>query len=122
MYSISKSIGQVVAADSQSSASALNSALIAQARLTATIAEASEASGLPMIATQSALESLAGAMSHVIESRAGLVSAARELATTQSRSNLRTTNFGCPTGPYQFFTTASAAETEPEVQPDSHEA
>lgn len=122
MYSISQSIGQVVAADSQSSASTLNSALIAQARLTATIAEASEASGLPMIATQNALESLASAMNHLIESRAGLASAARELATIQSRSNLRTTNFGCPTGPYTFFTTASAAEPEPDTQLGHQEA
>ena len=119
MFSISKGIGRVVADDSQSSAATLNSALIAQARLCATVAEAAEASRLPMVATQNLLESLTGAMRNVIESRAGLVVAAHELAAIQSRSNLRTTDFGCPTGPYTtFFTTASANEAAPESQPE----
>lgn len=108
MYAISKQIGQVVAADSQSSVSSLDSALIAQARMCATVVEASDASHLPMGATQKVLASLTGGMRNLVESRAELLAAVQELTVIQRRSNLRETGFGCPAGPETFFTTGRA--------------
>jgi hypothetical protein len=113
MYAISKQIGQVVAADTRSSASSLDLALVAQARMCATVIEASEASHLPMGATQKVMESLTGGMRSLVESRAGLLAAVQELTVIQGRSNLRETAFGCPTGPYvQIFTKGSSESVQ----------
>jgi hypothetical protein len=103
MYTISKPIGQVVAMDSQSSSTSLDLALISQARLCATVIEASEASHLPMKATQPVLESLATGMRCLIDNRAQLLAAVHELTIIQKSSSLRETAFGCPTGPHTKF-------------------
>ena len=107
MYSISKQVGQVVASDSQTSAKSLDLALIAQARLCATVVEASEASHLPMGATQPVLDSLTAGMRSLIDNRASLLAAVKELTIIQINSSLRETAFGCPTGPYTKFGNSS---------------
>lgn len=109
MYKISEQLGQVVAADTQSSVASLNNAVIAQSRMCATVLEASEAARLPVSTVQKTLEALATGLARLVASRSELSTAVRELSEIQSCSNLRETSFGCPNGPF----TSAMAENEP---------
>ena len=98
MHQIKKSTGDVVAADTQSSVSAIDYAVLSQARLTASLVEAAKDSQLAAASTQKLLQSMTNGMSVLISSRAELVTAVREINMIQLRSNLQTTSFGCPDG------------------------
>lgn len=100
MYSVTEQIGKVVVADSQASVASLNSAVVAQARMCATILEAATAAKLPIGAVQGVLDSLSTGMAHLVASRSTMVTALRELNTIKTSSNLGDVDFGCPTGCY----------------------
>lgn len=98
MHQIKNTAGAVVAADTQSSASALDAAFIAQARLCATVVEAAADSKLPVAATQKLLDSITAGLRGLVASRAEFVTAVREINAIQAQSNLREVSFGCPNG------------------------
>lgn len=100
MFSISEQVGHVVAADTRTSVSSLDAAVIAQARMCATVVEASGAEHLPIGTIQKVLDSLSSGIRDLVASRAELITAVRELNVIQSESSLQETSFGCPTGPY----------------------
>lgn len=98
MHEIKYAVGNVVASDTQASVAALDTALVMQSRMCASIIEAATDSRLPIAATQSLLENLAHGINGLAASRGNMVVAVRELTRIQSRSNLKPTSFGCPGG------------------------
>lgn len=98
MLNINKTSGTVVAAETQTLAAAIDSAMLAQTRLCASIIETAGEAKAPVMATQKLLKSLSDNMSGLIASRADFAAAVRELNVLQSRSNLKETSLGCPNG------------------------
>ncbi len=98
MHNIKQRVGEVVAADTQASVAALDSAVLMQTRLCASTIEASSDSKMPIAATQDLLESLSAGLNGLVQSRAELVKAVRHINLIQAKSNLRTVGFGCPNG------------------------
>jgi len=103
MHEIKQRVGAVVAADTQASVAALDTALIVHSRMCASIVEAATDSNLPISAVQNLLDSLTSGICGLVASRADLAKAVHELAQIQSKSSLRETSFGCPTGPATFM-------------------
>lgn len=98
MHHIKQTTGDVIASDTQASVSALDNAVLSQARLTASVLEGAADSKLSAASTQKLLQSMANGMNVLVSSRADLVAAVREINMIQLRSNLKTTSFGCPDG------------------------
>lgn len=98
MLEIKKSVGSVVAADTKASIGALDQAVAQQARMCASLVEASQESDIAIAVGQPVLESLTASLRGLVESRAHLAKATREIAMIQSKSTLRETAFGCPSG------------------------
>lgn len=98
MVDIKKNVGGLVAADTQSSAAALDMAVVMQSRMCASVMEAAAHSKLPIAATQGALDAMTASLQNLSASRAGLVTAVRELLRIQAASNLCEVSFGCPDG------------------------
>jgi hypothetical protein len=108
MLQIKESVGSVVAADTQSSIETLDRAVAQQSRMCASVIEAAHDSHLAIATTQPLLEALSASVRGLVESRANLAKAVREVAVIQAKSNLRETGFGCPNGWEPRFSTASA--------------
>lgn len=98
MHQIKHSAGAVVAQDTLSSATALDSAFVMQARLCATVIEAAAESKLPFAATQKLLDAITAGMRGLVASREEVVTAVREINFIQARSNLREMSYGCGGG------------------------
>jgi hypothetical protein len=98
MLNINMNSGFVVAGETQTLAAAIDSAMLAQARLCASIIETANESKLPVVATQKLLQSLSANMSGLVASRSEFATAVRELNVIQARSNLKETALGCPNG------------------------
>jgi hypothetical protein len=98
MLNINKTSGTVVAGETQTLAAAIDSAMLAQARLCASIIETANESKLPVAATQKLLQSLSANMSGLVTSRSEFATAVRELNIIQARSNLKEMATGCPNG------------------------
>jgi hypothetical protein len=98
MHNIREQVGSVVAEDTQSSVAALDTAVLTQSRMCASVIEAAADSKLPIDSTQKLLESLTEGLKNLVVGRADLASAIRELNLIQAKSNLRATGFGCPNG------------------------
>jgi hypothetical protein len=98
MHQIKQSVGSVVAEDTQASIKALDTALAEQSRMCASLVEAAQDSNLAIAVTQPLFESVTSGLRGLVESRAHMADAAREIAKIQARSNLRETAFGCPSG------------------------
>lgn len=98
MYSIEKSSGQIIAADTQSSVSAIDNAVASNARLCASIIEVNSNAKLPVATSQKALSLVTEGLTTLVESRAKMADATRELLKIQKASSLQETSFGCPTG------------------------
>ena len=110
MHTITKSAATVVAADTQSSVAALDQAFLTQARLCATIVEASSDSKLPIAATQKLLDSITAGLRGLVASREEVVTAVREINKVQARSNMREESFGCPNGLPELSASEKPAE------------
>jgi hypothetical protein len=110
MLDIKQSVGSVVAADTQASIEALDGALAQQARMCASLVEGSHASHLPIATCQPALEAISAALNKLVEGRAHLAKATRDIAFIQAKSNLRETAFGCPNGPSPIIKPSATAE------------
>lgn len=98
MFEIEKSSGQVIAADTQESADALDQAVMSMAHLCASIVEVSRASRLPVSTPQSALTNAGESLSKLIAGREDFSQAVRELIRVQRTSSLQAVSFGCPDG------------------------
>ena len=98
MLNVNKTSGTVVAAETQTLAAAIDSAMLAQARLCASIIETAGEAKAPVAATQKLFQSLSNNMSGLVASRAEFAVAVRELNFIQSRSNLKEVGLGCPNG------------------------
>ena len=96
MLNIKHPTGSVVADDTKASIRALDDAVAQQARMCATLIEASQESNLAIATGQPVLDALTASLRSLVESRAQLATATRRIAAIQSRSNLRETSFGCP--------------------------
>ncbi len=96
MFKIKDSTGSVVAGDTQASISALDTAVLTQARLCASVVEAATESKLPARATQKLLQSMTNGMSTLVDSRSEIVAAVREINLIRHKSNLKAAEFGCP--------------------------
>lgn len=115
VLNINQTSGTVVAAETQALAAAIDSAMLAQARLCASVIETANESKLPVVATQKLLQSLASNMSGLVSSRAEFSTAVRELNVIQARSNLREVGLGCPNGirPISGANTTFEADEKP---------
>jgi hypothetical protein len=112
MLNINKTSGTVVAGETQTLAAAIDSAMLAQARLCASIIETANESKLPVAATQKLLQSLSANMSGLVTSRSEFATAVRELNIIQARSNLKEMATGCPNGLPPMTLSDSEHETE----------
>lgn len=109
MHQIKHNAGAVVAQDTLSSVTALDTAFVMQARLCATVVEAAAESKLPVAATQKLLDAITAGMRGLVASREEVVTAVREINFIQARSTLRETSYGCPSGLYPM----ASSETVP---------
>ncbi len=98
MLQIKHAVGCVVAADTQSSIEALDRAVAQQSRMCASVVEAAHDSHLTIATTKPLLDALSASVRGLVESRANLAEAVRQVAVIQARSNLSETGFGCPNG------------------------
>jgi hypothetical protein len=112
MLNINKTSGTVVAAETQNLAAAIDSTMLAQARLTASIIETAGESKAPVMATQKLLKALSDNMSGLVSSRADFATAVRELNSLQSHSNLKEVGLGCPNGLPPMTLSGSSHEKE----------
>jgi hypothetical protein len=111
MLQIKHSVGSVVASDTQSSIEALDRAVAQQSRMCASVIEAAHDSHLAIATTQPLLDALSASVRGLVESRANLAKAVREVAVIQAKSNLRETGFGCPNGPALRLESATESES-----------
>ena len=98
MVHIKESSAQVVAGDAQAMTTALDLALLQQVRLCASIVETAADTKLGLAASQPVLAAMATGVSKLIDSRASMASAIKDMTIIQKRSNLAETSFGCPGG------------------------
>lgn len=96
MHKIKQAAGSMIAADTQDAVSALDTAMIAQSRLFATVVETAAESKLPVGTPQKLLQSISAGMAGLVATRADIVTAVTQVNLIQMRSNLKTTAFGCP--------------------------
>ncbi|NJS15092.1 MAG: hypothetical protein HC788_11365 [Sphingopyxis sp.] len=100
MLTIKQAVGNVVAADTQETVRAIDKTIANQTRMIASVVDAAQDSHLPLAATQIMLEEMALGLNDIVNGRARLGAAVKEMAQIQARSNLRETSFGCPNGSY----------------------
>ena len=98
MHQINPSSGKVIAADTQGSVHAIDHAVLSYSRLCASVIEVSGASKLPISAGQPALAKIAAGLAALIEGRAQIAEATRDLLKVQGASTLREMGFECPNG------------------------
>lgn len=98
MLKIDHAAGQIIAADTQASVTAIDQAVLNCSRLCGSILEVSNSSRMPIGAAQRALASTAEALSAAVRGREEIAKATRELLKVQGRSSLQATSFGCPDG------------------------
>lgn len=96
MHEIKHTSGAVVAAETQASVTAIDIAVLTQARLCASVIEAASESKVPVATAQKLLESMTAGMSGLVASRLDIVKTVRELTLIQRRSTLNASDFGCP--------------------------
>ena len=98
MHQIIESSGKVIASDTQGTVNAIDQAVLSYSRLCASVIEVSGASQLPVAAGQPALVKIAAGLSAIIDGRAHIADAARDLLKVQGASTLKEDGFGCPNG------------------------
>jgi hypothetical protein len=98
MLKIQENTGLVVAEDTKSTIAAIDRAILSETRLTGSILEASEQSGLPIAQSQKLLEGMARGFEHLVAGRADMLAVVRYLTTIKGGSNLKVVDFGCPDG------------------------
>lgn len=96
MHNIKQASGSMIAADTQDAVSALDTAMMAQSRLFATVVETSAEAKLPVGTPQKLLQSISAGLAGLVATRADMVTAVTQINLIQMRSNLNTTSFGCP--------------------------
>jgi hypothetical protein len=102
MLTIKQTVGNVVATDTQATVHTLDTAIANQTRMISSIIDAAHDSNMPIVTTQQLLESLASGLNKMVDGRAHLAQAVKEIVTIQGHSNLRETSFGCPNGFYKL--------------------
>ncbi len=95
---VNRPSAEVVAADCQQAAKALDTALLSQARLCASMLEANEQIGLPIATSQRLYKSMTSGMCGIVDNRTHLLSVITQLSSLHRRSNLSPVSFGCPDG------------------------
>jgi len=98
MFKIEENTGLVVAEDTKSTISAIDNAILSKTRLTTSIIEASEQSGLPVAQSQKLLEGMVRGFEHLVAGRADMLTVVRHLTAIKGGSNLKVVDFGCPDG------------------------
>lgn len=90
--------GAVVAADTKNAVAAVDDALLNSARLIASFIEATQGSNLPVGESQKLLVSMTSGLQSVLNGRADMVAAIRQLTEIKGRSNFAPLDYGCPGG------------------------
>ena len=96
MHKIKQAFGSMIAADTQDAVNALDTAMITQSRLFATVVETSADAKLPVGTPQKLLQSISAGMAGLVATRSDIVAAVTQINLIQMRSNLNATSFGCP--------------------------
>lgn len=96
MLKVEQAAGQVIANDTQQSVQAVDHAVVSLANLCASIVEVSRASKLPITTAQSALNNAGESLNRIIETRATVGKATRDLLKLKKQSSLDTVAVGCP--------------------------
>lgn len=96
MHTIKQAAGSMIAADTQDTVNALDTAMVTQSRLFATVVETAAQSKLPVGTPQKLLQNISASMAGLVASRADIVAAVTQINLIQMRSNLKETAFGCP--------------------------
>lgn len=96
MVNFQPGAGAVVAADSKNAVAAVDDALLNNLRMYASFIEATQGSNLPAAQSQKVYKSLSASLSAIVEGRADIVAAIRQLNFIKGASNLRELDFGCP--------------------------
>lgn len=112
MNQIDNGAAHVVASDTRQMVSAMDVALLHQARLCATLVEAASESRVAIASSQLVFEAVSAGMTKLVDSRASVATAIKRLTLIQRQSNLATVSLGCPGG--MFNLPASARATAPD--------
>lgn len=98
MIELQQGAGLVVAGEVQDTLAAVDGAILSSARMCASVIEASKGANIPAAETQKLLQSITASMSTVVEGRAEMVTALKQMIAIKDRSNLAPVSYGCPDG------------------------
>lgn len=98
MVKLKEGAGLVVAGDVQSTVAAVDDALLNSARMCASVIEATQGAKIPVQETQRLLSAISRSLSLVVDGRAELVSAIKQMNVIKGQSNLPPVDYGCPDG------------------------
>jgi hypothetical protein len=112
MLNISRTSAEVVAAEFKESVQSLDTALLGQLRLCASLLEVNQEVMLPLATSQPILRHLTKSMDGLLENRAHLMAVVGKLTVMQGHSNLDTVSFGCPGGLPDKIVKLSGEKTE----------
>lgn len=113
MHKFDKGAALVIAGDLRSTFGSVDDAIVNGTRLFGSIVETARASHLNATESQRLYTMVAAGLSSVVQGRAEIVDAMKQMTVLKRNSNLETVDIGCD-NPLKTFTSASLA---PEAQP-----
>lgn len=99
MHEIQDNIGTLIAAETKGVLHAIDTAILTELRLCASLVEAFEHTNLPIGPSQKLLQTLSSGLSHIVAGRGEMAQTVRTLTAIKSGSNLQETNYNCPGEP-----------------------
>jgi hypothetical protein len=109
MIELKQGAGLVVAGDVQNAFSAVDDAILNSARMCVSVIEATQGANVPAQQTQILLRAITAGMSAVVEGRAEIVNALKQMISIKDQSNLAPVSYGCPDG----WSTSAASVNAP---------
>lgn len=98
MIEIGKGVGLVVAGDVRNVFAAVDDAILNSARLCASVVEAMQGCNIPVVHSQQVLGNVTAGIAAVVNGRAEMVAAVRQMHAIKGQSDLAPVDYGCPDG------------------------
>lgn len=107
MIELKPGAGLVVAGDVRNTFAAFDDALLNGARMCMSVIEATQGTNVPVGQSQLLLRAITNGLNSVVEGRAEIVGALKQMIAIKDQSNLAAVSYGCPDG-WDALTTATA--------------
>lgn len=111
MIELKPGAGLVVTGDVRNAFASVDDALLNNARMYVSVLEAAQGANIPVQQTQKLLASLTRGMALVVDGRAEIVGALKEMIAIKDRSNLAPVSYGCPVG-WEELKAAASTQAE----------